>query len=210
MLIEDVPNLSNYTSRNAFHVAIRNFASSARTKYPLVFIISDTADIVDDGFRNRESDRILNVRSILPPDILHGAFCTTIHFNPVAPSFLVKALARICDKEFGNLESEAKRPPKDYLDAIAQNCGGDIRCAINALQFLTIAKKDPSIPFLAPGKSKSKKKVSKVKLSETQLKERKLELDKMLECLSAREISSALYHALGKILYNKRTAIHIQ
>lgn len=119
-------------------------------------------------------------------------YCSTIHFNPVAPTYLVKALIKICDVEFSKQKSTKKnndQPPKDYLEAIAQNSGGDIRCAINALQFLTIKPPDQGYGVVAkvPAKGKRKRGGSQdvvVKTltpleKEREKKKRKKELDGM-------------------------------
>lgn len=49
-------------------------------------------------------------------------------FNSVATSFMVKFMTTICSKEGVDAD-------KSVLEAIANASGGDLRCAVNTLQF---------------------------------------------------------------------------
>lgn len=72
-------------------------------------------------------------------------------------------------------------PSKEVLDAIVESANGDIRSAIMALQFACVIE--------LPGRSKKK-------LGEQRA---------VLEAVTRREQSLALFHLLGKVMYNKRT-----
>lgn len=57
-----------------------------------------------------------------------------IRFLPMAPTFLVKALKRIAALAFPDVKS---RPSQDTIQLIAHTANGDLRSAINSLQFLS-------------------------------------------------------------------------
>lgn len=54
-------------------------------------------------------------------------------FNPIAPTLLTKSLTKLLSLTH---TSSSRRPPKDAIELIVQSSNGDIRSAINALQFL--------------------------------------------------------------------------
>ncbi|KAJ3178162.1 Cell cycle checkpoint protein rad17 [Geranomyces variabilis] len=138
ILIEDLPNISNITTRNAIHSAIRTYVRSPRTRYPVVFIVTDavTSDPTAD---RRDTDRdIITIRTLIPPDLLNANLVKQISFNPIAPTYLTKALVRVADAEFRG--RAGLRPDKTAIDAVVQSSEGDIRCAINALQFYALRK----------------------------------------------------------------------
>lgn len=56
-----------------------------------------------------------------------------ISFLPIAPTFLIKALNRIIPLAY---PKAASRPPPEALQLIAQSCNGDLRSAVNSLEFL--------------------------------------------------------------------------
>lgn len=59
-------------------------------------------------------------------------------FNPIASSLLVKALTRILSVEgASDGGSRHPQPTKEVLQTLAETSGGDVRSAINALQFAT-------------------------------------------------------------------------
>lgn len=88
-----------------------------------------------------------------------------------------KALQAMLNIHFSN--SNLVAPSKDVLDIIVESSNGDIRSAIMALQFACIVQ------------SGSKKKNTKIANS------------LVLEAVTRREQSLALFHLLGKVLYNK-------
>ena len=57
-----------------------------------------------------------------------------IAFNPVAPTSMVKTLQNIIQLE-SKINSKCVIPDKNTLNSLATNSQGDIRAAINALQF---------------------------------------------------------------------------
>lgn len=65
--------------------------------------------------------------------MLHNHFAICYRFNPIASSLLVKALSRIASME--SVCSGQPIPPKEALQTLADASGGDVRSAVNALQF---------------------------------------------------------------------------
>jgi len=79
-----------------------------------------------------------------------------------------------------NFSTSSITPSKEVLDIIVESAHGDIRSAIMALQFACIVE--------LPG----------------QKKKSQLENTIVLEAVTRREQSLALFHLLGKVMYNKR------
>ncbi|KAJ3298421.1 Cell cycle checkpoint protein rad17 [Borealophlyctis nickersoniae] len=201
ILVEDLPNVAHMGTRDAIHTAIRNYLRSTRTMFPLVFIVSD--ELIDDerGQDSRVRGRIETMaKAILPTDVKESAACRQINFNPVAQTFLVKALTRVADIEFQPSSGVVCRPNKGHIEAIARASGGDIRCALNALQFFSLRGPDSpndsaweTVPVKGKGKKKAAVKKGAVSVN--------------LDYVGGREANLGDFHALGKILFNKREEI---
>ena len=99
----------------------------------------------------------------------------------------MKGLKRIADDQ--QRSSGGVHLSKDVLELIADSSNGDIRSAVMALQFACT-------PTAPSGKSKTKDKKSR-KVSDARA---------VLEAVTRREQSLALFHLVGKVLYNKRTS----
>ncbi|TDL27922.1 P-loop containing nucleoside triphosphate hydrolase protein [Rickenella mellea] len=198
ILLEDLPNILHPGTQTAFHTALNDFLASSPSA-PLVIIVSDS------GMRGEARDEyvaqsgswggrdIVDVRSIIPPDLLGGPYVTQIAFNPIAPTLMHRALQALLtphsnSKAGVSTATPAKHPSKDTLDIIVSSSNGDIRSAIMALQFAcTIELADSNTKRAAKGK-----------------KNKNVPARKILEAVSRREQSLALFHLLGKVLYNKR------
>lgn len=120
-----------------------------------------------------------------------------IRFNEVSPTILKKALGNALSKVKGQqAKSISSMPefPRECMEAIAEDAPGDIRSAINLLQQVHhIWTRDPQL-FLPVDSCKDK----------VSGKERARELLLQLGIVD-RKSSFVLFHALGKILYNKRS-----
>jgi cell cycle checkpoint protein len=156
---------------------------------------------------SRERNDILDIRTALPRDLLMGPYVTQIayeclfsllqlhpngqcfgrfRFNPIAQTLMKKALTALVNRHFSKSLSSSSHshtvaPTKDIIDAIVQSSNGDIRSAIMALQFNSVASQ----------KSKKGKKRSATSTA-------------ILEATTKRESSLALFHLIGRVLYNKR------
>lgn len=110
---------------------------------------------------------------------MHGVH----RFNPIAPTLMKKALTGLIDRHFkskSSLSSVFIPPSKDIIDTIVESANGDIRSAIMTLQFSCI-----------PGKQSHGRKGG----SCTTIP---------IEALTRRESGLALFHLIGKVMYNKR------
>ncbi|KAI8920140.1 Rad17 cell cycle checkpoint protein-domain-containing protein [Powellomyces hirtus] len=188
ILIEDLPNIANDDTRKAVHGAIRSYLRSPRTRYPLVFIVTDTTS--DYG----ERDTAVTLETLIPPDVREANFSKQIKFNAIAPTYLIKALTRIAAFEFKYPLRAGVRPDKQAIDTIARSSGGDIRCALNAMQFFTL--QETAHPKSGPGKSKKTPRGKK--------DEKPVSQSLNLGYVGCREVNLDMFHWLGRILYNKR------
>ncbi|OLL27042.1 Checkpoint protein rad17 [Neolecta irregularis DAH-3] len=172
IIIEDIPNtFCSPDSKQSFRKILNQFIYSTRSNFPLVIIIS-TTETPD------QSDN-LTPHSLIGSEILSK--CMHIEFNPIAKTYIQKALLQIIEKEsLGLLEPE-------YISAISES--GDIRSAINTLQFQTI------------GSQKSKRKFAKRKKGERVLLST---IDQELVSFAERDVKVDAFHAFGKIVYNRR------
>ncbi|KIO18471.1 hypothetical protein M407DRAFT_225559 [Tulasnella calospora MUT 4182] len=185
ILIEDLPNIIHHSTRESFHATLNSFANSAETTAcPIVFIVSNTGsrgEAKDEraasggGRMNKEMDDGVDVRSVIPKELLHGPYVIEIQFNPVAITLLRKAVNALLDKAFSSSSglSPLQRPPKDIVESIIGSANGDIRSAVMALQFACLVDLEPG------GRG-------------------------TVKAITQREQSLALFHLLGKLLYNKR------
>ncbi|KAI0827180.1 Rad17-domain-containing protein [Trametes gibbosa] len=195
ILLEDLPNVLHSATQASFHCALENFASSPEAgAAPLVIIISDAGvrgmNPEDDGQRFKpRTKEAMDVRNVLSPNLLHSPYVTLISFNPVAATYMRNALKTLLDRHFASPSAPGVRPSKDVLDVIIESSNGDIRSAVMALQFACTA--DGSARKLAKGVKKGTKSHGP-------------SARMMLEAVTRREQSLALFHLLGKIMYNKR------
>jgi hypothetical protein len=127
-----------------------------------------------------------------------------IPFNPVNETSMRKVLENIKTKE--NLDID-----DGTMSQIVLSSGGDIRNAINTLQFYV----DPTLEK-PKKKKKGKEKESKIAKGGKGTKQKKMKTNEEdLELLDVkdqsiffgRDFSLSLFHALGKILHNKRRIV---
>ena len=96
---------------------------------------------------------------------------------------MIKALQSIVNQHFR--DSPSLRPTKNILDMIITCSRGDIRGAVMELQLSSLVNKKPT--------KRGKKGGSN-------------DAAAFLKLASQREQSLALFHLIGKVLYNKRTS----
>ena len=120
-------------------------------------------------------------------------------FNPIAPTLMRRALQHILSSQFpakGADHSHGTPPSKEVLDFIVESSNGDIRSAIMALQFATMS------PIGQLGLDSQLKGKGKGRGRKTSAPSRAL-----MEVVTRREQSLALFHLIGKLLYNKRRVL---
>ncbi|KAJ3520257.1 hypothetical protein NM688_g9188 [Phlebia brevispora] len=197
ILLEDLPNILHSGTQEAFHSVLKGLVKDGEVipASPVVIILSDAGlrgEDTEDPFsvstwkgKGREA---VDVRTVLPSSVLASSYVTQISFNPIAPTLLTSALQHLLTTHFSS--HHGVQPSKDLLDLIVESSNGDIRSAVMALQFACVH------PDANASDSSRKKNGRKGK--------RMLNSRAVLEAVTRREQTLALFHLIGKILYNKR------
>lgn len=175
---------SRPTSLGTFH----GKQDSSENTPPVVIIISETllssSTALSDSF---------TAHRLLGPELLNHPFVTVMEFNPVAPTFVTKALDLVMKKEAR--DSRRRRiPGPAVFQKLAEM--GDVRSAVNSLEFLCLRGGDS--PEWSGTLATKAKKTSKDSVSLTEMEKNSLQL------VSQRETTLDMFHAAGKIVYNKR------
>ncbi|KAK5283704.1 RFC checkpoint protein Rad17 [Exophiala xenobiotica] len=175
-------------SRAASTITLRGQQSPSDNPPPVVLIISETllssSTALTDSF---------TAHRLLGPEILNHPYVTVMEFNPVAPTFVTKALDLVMKKEAR--DSRRRRMPGP---AVIQRLAdmGDVRSAVNSLEFLCLRGGD-GLEWSGTVAAKAKKS-SKDTVPLTEMERNSLQL------VSQRETTLDMFHAAGKIVYNKR------
>ncbi|KAL1853260.1 RFC checkpoint protein Rad17 [Diaporthe australafricana] len=155
---------------------------------PIVMIISET--LLTTTSASADS---FTAHRLLGPEILRHPGTGVIEFNDIAPTLLVKALELIVKKE-ARISGRRRTPGPMVLKRLAEI--GDVRSAISSLEFLCL-KGDDDADW-----------GSKVAFTKTKKSSKDQVLTKgeqgSLELISQREASLGIFHAVGKVVYNKR------
>ncbi|KAG0124715.1 Rad17 cell cycle checkpoint protein-domain-containing protein [Tuber indicum] len=196
ILIEDFPN-ALFTSSPAplasFRHTIKSFlALPAPPRFsppvpPLVLIISESANISGSG--------AFTAHRLLSPEILHHPLATSITFNKIAPTFMIKALSAIITQE-SRESSRRFGPSNPVLQALSSS--GDIRSAIMGLEFLAVNGEGGAFSEKVDFNERAKRRKAS---GEGGLNEVEREI---LNTVTQRESSLGLFHAVGRVVYNKR------
>ncbi|XP_006900091.1 PREDICTED: cell cycle checkpoint protein RAD17 [Elephantulus edwardii] len=190
ILVEDLPN-QFYRDSQILHEILRKYIQIGRC--PLIFIISDSVS----GDNNQ--------RLLFPKEIQDECSIANISFNPVAPTILMKFLNRIVTVEVNKCGRKNTAPDKASLELLCQGCSGDIRSAINSLQF-SFSKGENKIWPRKKGLSSLKSDAALSK-SKQRKKPNKVFENQEIQAIGGKDVSLFLFRALGKILYCKRTPI---
>ncbi|KAI0794827.1 Rad17 cell cycle checkpoint protein-domain-containing protein [Abortiporus biennis] len=201
ILLEDLPNILHPSTQTAFHSSLNTVAKHPQVVTPVVIIVSDAGlrgEIHEDemgvggstgsGWKGKGREAI-DVRTVLPSELLVSPYVTQIAFNPISPTLMKRALQHIISKRASSSSTQPQLS-KDVLDIIIESSKGDIRSAIMALQFATTSSYNLLTVNPLKSKAKSKKKGGNDRA--------------LIEAITRREHSLALFHLLGKLLYNKR------
>lgn len=185
ILVEDFPN-QFYRQPGSLHDTLRRFVKTNRC--PLVFIVSDSLS-------GDSSSRFL-----FPREIQEELDISSISFNPVAPTTMMKVLTRISTLEAGKSCGRMCVPDQAVLETLCSGSSGDIRSAINSLQF-------SSLPDTSLEKGLWRMKKDRHVASTTNQRRKKSKLTKEKEevqAIGGKDASLFLFRALGKILHCKR------
>jgi len=154
---------------------------------PIVMIISET--LLSTNTAAADS---FTAHRLLGPDILTHPGVSVIDFNPIAPTYMTKALDTIIVKE-ARKSGRKKTLGPQAIQRLAEL--GDIRSAVSSLEFLCLRGDDAegwgaNINF---SKKKGPKDVPITKAEQ-----------ESLEMVTQRESTLGIFHSVGRVVYNKR------
>ncbi|CAJ1068658.1 cell cycle checkpoint protein RAD17 isoform X1 [Xyrichtys novacula] len=189
ILVEDFPN-QFYRQPGSLHDILRRFVKTSRC--PLVFIVSDSLS-------GDSSSRLL-----FPREIQEELNLCSISFNPVAPTAMMKVLSRISAIEAG--KSGGRRGVSDpaVLETLCSGSSGDIRSAINSLQFSSLTDSSLEQSLWKVKKDKAGTSVGKAASRTNRRKKSKQKEPEEEQAIGGKDASLFLFRALGKILHCKR------
>ena len=197
LLVEEFPNTYSRTSSalNSFRSVLLQRLSSptlpdGTPPIPIVLVVSETLlstnTAVADSF---------TAHRLLGPDLVNHVYLDIIEFNPIATTYLTKALEVVVLKE-ARKSGRRKTPGPQVIKHLAD--AGDIRSAVSSLEFLLLRGDDGDA-------WSSKITFTKQKKSKTEVPLTQAEHD-ALKLISNRESTLGIFHAVGKVVYNKRVA----
>ncbi|KAG5984036.1 hypothetical protein E4U55_006265 [Claviceps digitariae] len=206
MLIEEFPNtfsrsssaLSSFRSTILQYLAdltpsVANFGKMMSQQSdpikPVVLVITET--LLTTTSASADS---LTAHRLLGPEILRHPGVGVIEFNAIAPTILAKALELVVLKE-ARKSGRRRTPGPQVLKRLGEI--GDVRSAISSLEFLCL-KGDEESDWGAKVAFTKPKKNTKDSIGLTKGESESLEL------ISQREASLGIFHAVGKVVYNKR------
>ena len=197
ILVEEFPNISTSASATlqSFRSSIFQYLTAqslSSSPTPIILIITETNQSVTTA----ASDSFTAHR-LLGPGILAHPGTTNIEFNPIATTLLTKALDIVIQKE-ARQSGRRRVPGPPVLKKLGEV--GDVRNAISSLEFLCL-RADDGDDWGGRVALKGKKGVSILTKMERQA----------LEMVTQREASLGIFHAVGKVVYNKRdesTVVH--
>ncbi|RAL01484.1 putative cell cycle checkpoint protein Rad17 [Aspergillus ibericus CBS 121593] len=199
VLIEEFPALAGpSTSLNSFRLTVLRYLAMVAQdnpyhepdtlrSSPIVMIVSET--LLDS--RSFSPDN-LTAHRLLGPELYNHPRTSIIDFNSIAPTIMYKALKLVLEKE-AYLSKHEYFPSSAILHAISKT--GDIRSAISSLEFLCMNHERFKKLACPP----SKRGLSKRAITPLTPPERET-----LEAITQRGTSVGLFHAIGKVVYNKR------
>ena len=179
-----VEYLTNYTPSLKSH----NFDSLENRSpvAPLVMIITETRQSL-----SIVANESFTAHRLLGSEILNHIGVGVIEFGPIAPTFLNKALELVLQKEARH-SGRRRIPGSSVLKKLGEV--GDIRSAIGSLEFLCV-RGDDRDDWGGRVAAKGKKGAS---ASFTRMEQ------ESLRTITQREASLGIFHAVGKVVYNKR------
>ena len=198
ILVEEFPNtfvsspraLEQFRSSILAYIASSSVARPSEDLVPLILIITETHLTASSS-----SSEAFTAHRLLGPSILHHPLATCIEYNAIAPTFVRKALDLVLKKEARH--SIRRTPPNAItLKKLAEY--GDVRSAINTLEFLCLQGGSVEISY-DDNSRKSSSRRTKSNSSSINAPQ-----PCSLAFLTQRESSLGLFHAVGKVVYNKR------
>lgn len=212
ILVEEFPNIftSTSTALKSFRSSIIKHLAASR---PLMRTssVSSTQDDLTENFSpvvmimteahftsTNASHDTFSAHRLLGPEILNHPSVSVIEFNPIAPTYITKALDLVIKKE-ARQSGRRRIPGPSVIKKLGET--GDIRSAIGSLEFLCLRGEDwddwgGSVAGRAKRGANSSSVLTKME-KET------------LEMVTRRETSLGIFHAVGKVVYNKRDEVEV-
>jgi len=195
LLIEEFPNTFSRTSTalQSFRAEMLRYVASSAVRdhacVPIVLVISET--LLSTNTAAADS---FTAHRLLGPELVTHPSVNTIEFNPVAPTILTKALETIVVKE-ARKSGRHKTPGPQVLKYLAET--GDIRSAVSSLEFLCLRGDDGDIWSSKVAFTKPKKAKTDPPLTKSE--------EEALKLITNRESTLGIFHAVGRVVYNKRS-----
>jgi hypothetical protein len=179
LLVEEVPLLTNETQRERIRAALMRYARFA--SFPLVLVHSFKEHIDED------------MDGLLTEPLLRMPRVTCISCRPLARRFMTKALRRVV----------AAERLTTHLNAIIAEADGDLRQAMNALQFASsgMARSEPpTVRGRRTGRANKRKRTAVPAAT----KDTPSDASPLGEMPAAqRDTAVSLFSAVGRVVYNK-------
>ncbi|KAF3769183.1 hypothetical protein M406DRAFT_236550, partial [Cryphonectria parasitica EP155] len=203
ILIEEFPNtflrsgnaltsfrrtVLQFLATNTPSLAVLGQNTAAEPVIPVVMIISET--LLTTTSASADS---FTAHRLLGAEILRHPGTGVIEFNDIAPTLLAKALELVVKKE-ARVSGRRRTPGPQVLKRLGEI--GDIRNAVSSLEFLCLKGDDDADWGSKVTFTKTKKASKDQALTRGE--------QQSLELISQRESSLGIFHAVGKVVYNKR------
>ncbi|CAK7222739.1 RFC checkpoint protein Rad17 [Sporothrix eucalyptigena] len=179
-LAANTPSLAAYAQRRA--------SFDPDTIAPVIMIVSET--LLTTTSASADS---FTAHRLLGPEILRHPGTGLIEFNSIAPSLLAKALELIVQKE-ARKSGRRRTPGPLVLKRLGEV--GDVRSAVASLEFFCVKGDDLGDWGAKVAFTKNRKGPKDTALTKGERE--------TLEMVSQREASLGVFHAVGKVVYNKR------
>uniref|UniRef100_A0A1A8BCA5 RAD17 homolog n=2 Tax=Nothobranchius kadleci TaxID=1051664 RepID=A0A1A8BCA5_NOTKA len=181
ILVEDFPN-QFYRHPASLHAVLRRFVNSSHSS--LVFVVSESQS---GGSRSQ---------ALFPRELQEELGISCISFNPVAPTAMKKVLNHILLQETRKSCERVCVPDQAQLEVLCSGSSGDIRSAVNSLQFFCLPEKEL---FMAKRRCVApRERVQRISMKAGPSGG---EED---QAIGGKDASLFLFRALGKILHCKR------
>ncbi|KAM6303884.1 cell cycle checkpoint protein RAD17-like isoform 2-T2 [Podargus strigoides] len=181
ILVEDIPN-QFYRDPSSLHEILRSVAN------------------------NFSGDS--NQRLLFPMEIVEELCISNISFKPVAPTNMMKVLSRIAATEACVNREKNYELDRTSLELLCRGCSGDIRSAINSLQFSSMKDCSLEKEFWSRKKRSTTLKCEAAVVPKVRKKSKSYALeDRDIQAIGGKDASIFLFHALGKIIYCKREPV---
>ncbi|KXS94458.1 hypothetical protein AC578_4496 [Pseudocercospora eumusae] len=197
ILVEEFPNTFSRTSsalqsfRSTLAQYVSTTVSNDHMPTPMIMVISET--LLSTNTATADS---FTAHRLLGPELNTNPYINIIEFNPIAHTYMVKALETIVVKE-ARKSGRRRTPGPQIIERLAES--GDIRSAVSSLEFLCVRGDDgqwsSKVTFTKPKTSKLSKNLPPLTNAE----------EEAMRLISNRESSLGIFHAVGKVVYNKRT-----